>query len=443
MCHCSISVVCSWDLGEEGMQNMFHALRMRNLSCAGIGLNQTLATRAMMVLDRELRKGIRLAVVAMASGSINESAIAGTDSTGPPGVNVLRMDASGQLNAADLARQRASVAAAVKRHSVDLVAVYHHNHLALVDPSAPPETVDLWRQQLARGFIDQGAAMYVSHGVPYVQAIELYKGAPIFYGLGNFIFQSLAPQGFWGEDSYDGIVVDAQWGCISCGARTVPVTATAPLMFKLAQQAARTLSSLAPSAPFTLGSDDAAAPSGGSGGEWPSEEDERVRAFRQSVSAERLAALEDEAQLADLAAGNVPPSHSALDENARPSVRVPTPDDPDKRRACVCGYKLSSLLLHPLVLVRPDLAPDAVPWAMQFNNSFGLPSLAMTRDHARTVLQRVADLSRPYGTNIEIVDNWAPLPPTLNAAHKPAADEPEEPHAMLGAIFARIILPDD
>jgi hypothetical protein len=303
-------------------------------------------------------------------------------------------------------------------------------------------TVDPWRQQLARGFIDQGAAMFVSHGVPYVSAIEIYKNAPIFYGLGNFIFQSLAPQGFWGEGSYDGIVVDAQWGCISCGARTVPVTATAPLMLRLAQRAARTFSSLAPGAPSALGSDDAAASSSDSS-EWPSEEDERVRAFRESVSPEQLAALEDEAQQADVAAGNLPPSHSEFDEHARPAVRVPTPDDPDKRRACVCGYKLSSLLLHPLALVRPDLAPDSVPWSMQFNNSFGLPSLAMTRDHARRVLQRVADLSRPYGTNIEIVDNMPPLPPTLSAPHKPAEEEAEEPHAMLGAIFARIILPDD
>ncbi|MER8923834.1 CapA family protein [Mesorhizobium sp. M0802] len=36
--------------------------------------------------------------------------------------------------------------------------------------------------------IDAGANLFVSHGAPVLQAVEIYNGAPIFYGLGNFLF---------------------------------------------------------------------------------------------------------------------------------------------------------------------------------------------------------------------------------------------------------------
>jgi poly-gamma-glutamate capsule biosynthesis protein CapA/YwtB (metallophosphatase superfamily) len=38
--------------------------------------------------------------------------------------------------------------------------------------------------------IDNGADAFVSHGTHYLRGIEIYKGKPIFYSLGNFIFQN-------------------------------------------------------------------------------------------------------------------------------------------------------------------------------------------------------------------------------------------------------------
>jgi poly-gamma-glutamate capsule biosynthesis protein CapA/YwtB (metallophosphatase superfamily) len=43
-----------------------------------------------------------------------------------------------------------------------------------------------WAHQL----IDAGAILYVAHGDPSLHGVEIYKGRPIFYSLGNFIFQS-------------------------------------------------------------------------------------------------------------------------------------------------------------------------------------------------------------------------------------------------------------
>jgi Bacterial capsule synthesis protein PGA_cap len=43
--------------------------------------------------------------------------------------------------------------------------------------------------QLARATIDNGADMFVGHGPHVLRGIEIYKGKPIFYGLGEFFRQ--------------------------------------------------------------------------------------------------------------------------------------------------------------------------------------------------------------------------------------------------------------
>ena len=44
--------------------------------------------------------------------------------------------------------------------------------------------------ELAHQIIDSGADIYIGHGPHITRGIELYKGRPIFYSLGNYIFQS-------------------------------------------------------------------------------------------------------------------------------------------------------------------------------------------------------------------------------------------------------------
>ena len=43
--------------------------------------------------------------------------------------------------------------------------------------------------ELARATIDNGADMFVGHGPHVLRGIEIYKGKPIFYGLGEFYYQ--------------------------------------------------------------------------------------------------------------------------------------------------------------------------------------------------------------------------------------------------------------
>ena len=56
--------------------------------------------------------------------------------------------------------------------------------------------------QLARATIDNGADMFVGHGPHVLRGIEIYKGKPIFYGLGEFYYQ-------W--QHYDAALMSGSW----------------------------------------------------------------------------------------------------------------------------------------------------------------------------------------------------------------------------------------
>lgn len=49
--------------------------------------------------------------------------------------------------------------------------------------------------QIAHTAIDSGADMVIGHHPHVLQGVEVYKGKPVFYSLGNFIFDSQIPKG--------------------------------------------------------------------------------------------------------------------------------------------------------------------------------------------------------------------------------------------------------
>ncbi|WP_352128130.1 CapA family protein [Mesorhizobium sp. dw_380] len=73
-----------------------------------------------------------------------------------------------------------------------VVAYLHHHHW---EPGW--QDVPRWVQTFARSCVDAGADLFVSHGAPVLQALEIYNGAPIFYGLGNFLFQVHPDENEW------------------------------------------------------------------------------------------------------------------------------------------------------------------------------------------------------------------------------------------------------
>jgi poly-gamma-glutamate synthesis protein (capsule biosynthesis protein) len=72
------------------------------------------------------------------------------------------------------------------RELSDVVLVSVHTHEYGEHEESPAEFIPLF----ARRMIDEGASLVVGHGPHLLRGMEIYKGNPIFYSLGNFIGQN-------------------------------------------------------------------------------------------------------------------------------------------------------------------------------------------------------------------------------------------------------------
>ncbi len=72
-----------------------------------------------------------------------------------------------------------------KRQS-DFVAYSMHWH----EGGNIPEEPATWHQGFARACVDAGVDAFLGHGPHIMRGIEIYHGKPIFYSLGNFVFQN-------------------------------------------------------------------------------------------------------------------------------------------------------------------------------------------------------------------------------------------------------------
>ena len=178
----------SFDLKVPGIQSTLREAGRLNVTHAGIGNTIDEAAGAGYL---RTPKGT-VALIAMASGFVPEG---GAATASRPGVNELRVDGGKMPNAEDAQRILQSIRTA--RGRADLVVVYQHNHVfdipfgtimseELPERLVPPEWLKTW----ARSEVDAGADVVVMHGAPLLHGVEIYNGRPIFYDLGNFIFQS-------------------------------------------------------------------------------------------------------------------------------------------------------------------------------------------------------------------------------------------------------------
>ena len=183
----SLSNNHSFDLKVPGIQNTVRAADRLNLAHAGTGNTIDEASGPGYL---RTPKGT-VALVAMASGFVPEG---GAATASRPGVNELRIDGGKTPNAEDAQRILRSIRTASAR--ADLVIVYQHNHVfdkpfgtimreELPERLVPPEWLKTW----THAEIDAGADVVVMHGAPLLHGVEIYRGKPIFYDLGNFFFQ--------------------------------------------------------------------------------------------------------------------------------------------------------------------------------------------------------------------------------------------------------------
>ena len=72
-----------------------------------------------------------------------------------------------------------------------VVAIHCHQNSFAYQAYSHDNHVPDFLVELAHKSIDAGADVFVGHGVHTIRGVEIYKGKPIFYGVGNFLF----PQG--------------------------------------------------------------------------------------------------------------------------------------------------------------------------------------------------------------------------------------------------------
>lgn len=183
----------AWDLLERGIFTTREEVARKGFVFAGTGSNAGEAANAGL-LDTPAGK---VALVAMASGAVQ---LTPETWAGPytAGVNFLEVRPDGTLNPAQEERILNAVREAAD--AAPTVLVYQHNHY-WGEPrgrDGPPGrerridrfTTPAWMEAWARRLVDAGASIYVAHGNPALHGIEIYRGRPIVYGLGNYIFQS-------------------------------------------------------------------------------------------------------------------------------------------------------------------------------------------------------------------------------------------------------------
>lgn len=180
----------SFDIKASGIENTLNTAKRLQLAYAGTGMDIDEADKPMIV---KTPKGT-IAFIALASGLIDEGRATPTRL----GVNELRVN-GGTPNPEDVQRILRRVREA--KSSADIVVVSQHNHL-YPGVEAPADFTQLllselparlappaWLKPWARQLVDAGADVLAFHGPPFLHGVEIYKGKPIFYSLGSFIFQ--------------------------------------------------------------------------------------------------------------------------------------------------------------------------------------------------------------------------------------------------------------
>jgi poly-gamma-glutamate synthesis protein (capsule biosynthesis protein) len=184
----------AFDWGADGIRATIAQVHQRGFVCAGTGSSITEANTPAFL---KTTQGT-IALVAFASKIPDGSAATETQ----PGVNCLLLTENRELKRDDAQRILESIQHA--SDNADLVIAYHHDHYWETNRQDTPR----WKMDWARECIDAGATAYISHGVPLIHGIEIYKHRPIFYGLGNFIFHTRTPIGKYESPVWESVIAD-------------------------------------------------------------------------------------------------------------------------------------------------------------------------------------------------------------------------------------------
>ena len=175
------------DSGPNGIADTIEALHAQGIQTAGAGMNLAEARKPAVLNRGELRFGFLSYNCVGPRESWATSAGPGcayvrilthyelefASPGGPPNIFTFADPASLEELSNDVAQLR--------KH-VDFLVVALHKGV-----THSPSTLGMYERPVAKAAIDAGADIVVGHHAHILQAVEVYRGKPIFHGLGNFV----------------------------------------------------------------------------------------------------------------------------------------------------------------------------------------------------------------------------------------------------------------
>lgn len=189
----------AFDLGSGGILDTLDAISAAGLVTSGSGVDLAHAS-APATIDTPHGK---VSAIGFATGKVRPGGAAAVDH---PGVNEVRRGPDG----APLPEDEARVLDAIRSAAATSRAVIacHHNH----DWEPDNAEVPVWQQAFARRCIEAGATVFLGHGSPLLQGMSSWRGRPLIFGLGNFIFQTEKEVGAYPPPAWEGVIVSLTVG---------------------------------------------------------------------------------------------------------------------------------------------------------------------------------------------------------------------------------------
>lgn len=175
------------DAGPEGIEDTIEGLRRQGIATTGAGASLEDAHRP-AIIDRD---GVRLGFLSYNCVGPRES----WATSAKPGCAYVKVLTHYELDYATpggpptiytfadpVTQQRMHDDVERLRACVDVVVVALHKGLGHT-----PATLAMYERPLAKVAIDAGADIVVGHHAHILQGVEVYRGKPIYHGLGNFV----------------------------------------------------------------------------------------------------------------------------------------------------------------------------------------------------------------------------------------------------------------
>ena len=172
------------DYGEQGIADTLQFCKDNNIDTVGAGMNLSEAFKTLYIDSKEGK-------IAIVNFAENEWSAATADSAGFNPMDII--DNSYQIKKA-------------KEIADYVVVIVHGGHEYYNLPSPR-------MQKQYRFYAEQGADIVVGHHTHCISGYEEYKGVPIYYSLGNFLFTENSTNDDW----YTGLVLEI--GRASCRER--------------------------------------------------------------------------------------------------------------------------------------------------------------------------------------------------------------------------------